>query len=78
MKITETKDKKTMTNNKKKRNIVYITCGIIIIVALAIVLLVKCIPGFIVYKNIVFILETIMLIAFGISWLVKGETILKD
>jgi uncharacterized protein YacL len=76
--FTLTKDIKTMTVNKKKRNVIYIVCGIIILVMLIILVLAKLIHGFLVYENIVFVLETIMLIAFGISWLVKGEAILKD
>ena len=76
--FTLTKDKRTMTRNKKRRNVVYITCGIAIIVSLIILVLAKLIPGFLAYGNTVFILETIMLFAFGISWLVKGEAVLED
>jgi len=66
------------TPEKKKRNLVYLICGIIMVASLV------AIP---VYQNLfangkenmfVFIGETIALLAFGFSWLVKGEAILKD
>ena len=75
-----TKSKGTMTAQKKKRNRVYRICGITILVSVA------CIPiaGFDGIKQYVrflkptFTLETIALVAFGISWLTKGEAILAD
>jgi hypothetical protein len=72
-----------VTPEKRKRNLVFRTCGIVMV---AMVL------GIILYYwgfsdesrqqwrqlRLVFWMESIALWAFGISWLVKGETILKD
>jgi len=68
-----TKTGLTATNEKLKRNVIYRTCGIVIISALV------CIPIQSLFKlHLIIYLEAIMLWAFGFSWLVKGETILKD
>lgn len=63
------------TRNKKIRNYIYIGCGIIILLSLAI-LLIRALVGVEVEndKTLLF-LETIMLVAFGTSWLVKGKTL---
>jgi hypothetical protein len=68
------------TKNKKKRNIVYITCGIVILASIAIlVVLLILFPHDEIDKyRLVLIFETIMLLAFGVSWLVKGETLFRD
>lgn len=69
-----------VTPQKKKRNKVYVICGIIIL---------ACFVGLIVCmltlnqqqkfdSRIILILETIALWAFGVSWLVKGQTIFTD
>ena len=69
-----------MTGRKKIRNTVYYVCGFIML---------GCVLGiglyFLVLEsertedwNLVFWCETIALMAFGVSWLVKGEIILKD
>ncbi len=74
------KERELWTDNKKKRNIVYRTCGIIIlaaIVAQGIIFLT--VPEEIIAQyKIILILETVMLEAFGISWLVKGRTLFRD
>jgi len=66
------------TPEKKKRNVIYLVCGIIMI---------ACMVGITIYQNFfyqenktrfTFIAETIALIAFGFSWLVNGEAILAD
>lgn len=76
-----TKSKKGVppTPEKLKRNKIYIICGIIILI---------CIISIPIYKYLiepntpisafVFWAETIALIAFGVSWLTKGETIFPD
>jgi len=69
-----------MTENKKKRNLIYRICGIIIFISLIALLIFYLTIGLekmICYK-IPFFIETIMLLAFGFSWLVKGETFYKD
>lgn len=67
------------TPQKLKRNIIYIVCGIIMIL---------CLVAIVIYKvffeksypcsSFVFWGETFALIAFGISWLTKGGTIYPD
>jgi len=78
--FTLTDKNKEMTENKKKRNKVYITCGIIILASLISLVFIKLTvdPKIIDEKKIVFIFEAVMLVSFGISWLVKGETIWRD
>ena len=68
------------TREKRKRNIIYRACGIIMLLAILCIsiytlflkdtILCKAYP--------VLICETIALFAFGISWLVKGNTLFKD
>jgi signal transduction histidine kinase len=75
-----TKSKGAMTSMKKQRNRVYRVCGIVIFVSVALIP----VAGFdgiweyIKFLKPTFTLETIALIAFGISWLTKGEAILGD
>ncbi|MCQ6957091.1 hypothetical protein [Mucilaginibacter aquariorum] len=78
--FTRTKAKGRMTNQKRKRNIVYRTCGIIMLVSIAIIasLKISAIGKILIPYKPVFWLETIALWAFGISWLTKGEFLLKD
>ncbi len=75
-----TKSKGTMTPQKKVRNKIYIVCGVVMIVAIILIGLFK-IPSIQIYfekYKPTFYLETIALVSFGISWLIKGEFILKD
>jgi len=78
--FTLTGDKNTMTKNKKRRNAIYIACGIIILLAIVTLIIIEMTvdPVVIEQKCLIFYCETIMLEAFGISWLVKGETIFRD
>ncbi|MFV0607262.1 MAG: hypothetical protein ACK5NK_15635 [Niabella sp.] len=70
------------TKNKLKRNLLYRTCGITMLLCMLVIFLggfTKLIPEEIYNKNnITFWMETLAIEAFGISWLVKGEAILKD
>jgi hypothetical protein len=77
-----TKSKGKKTKQKIKRNIVYKVCAAIMVVSIALIgiyqgWLIKHFQGL---ESIhpVFWLETLALIAFGSSWLTKGEFILKD
>ncbi len=76
-----TKSKGHKTPQKIKRNRIYRTCGIIILVAMFLIGLYSIVPiiklKFIAY-NPVFWLEWLALAAFGTSWLVKGKFILSD
>lgn len=69
-----------MGEGKRRRNMIYRSCGIVMTLAIA------CIGVYTLYfrgtflaaANPVLILESVALIAFGISWLVKGNTLFKD
>ncbi len=66
---------------KRRRNRVYRTCGIILAIAAVCIPLLKFWPAFkdaLKSYNPEFWFESIVLWSFGISWLVKGEAILKD
>ena len=71
-----------MTNEKRKRNKIYKVCAIVMIACLVgIGLYMKVLKHH--YSNLenihpVFCLEAIALVAFGFSWLTKGEFLLKD
>ena len=65
------------TPQKLKRNWVYRICGVVIILTLLILAL-GFLEVFATGYYFVLIVEIIMLFAFGISWLVKGEFLLKD
>jgi hypothetical protein len=75
-----TKSKGTMTSMKKQRNRVYRVCGIVIFVSVAGIPIAGLdgIWEHIKFLKPTFTLETIALIAFGVSWLTKGEAILGD
>jgi hypothetical protein len=69
-----------MGKEKRKRNIVYRTCGIVMTVSVFCIFIYN---TFLVHTAIasikpVLIFETIALFAFGISWFVKGHTLFKD
>ncbi len=77
-----TRHGRVMTERKKMRNTVYHICAYIMIgcvvgIALYFFWLEQKWPGLERYDPI-FYLESFALIAFGISWLVKGELILQD
>ena len=66
------------TPQKKKRNIVYKVCGYIMLACILLIFLNFLIKPQLGDLKPVFCLETIALWAFGISWLTKGEFLLKD
>ncbi len=71
---------KSVTFRKKKRNGVYVACGIVILTCILLLGLYMWLGQHTVIKdwNPVFWLEWVMIWAFGFSWLVKGETLWKD
>ena len=75
-----TKSGPTMTIQKKTRNVIYRVCGIVIVVSG--ILLALCnllLPYEIIARfRLILVFEFIMLTAFGISWLTKGEAIFGD
>ena len=75
-------EKHPMTQQKRQRNTVYRVCGVIMAVCILLIGIYHFLPDkaafiFSAYDPI-FWLETIAIMAFGISWLIKGETLLKD
>jgi hypothetical protein len=73
-------DGEPRTENKKIRNGIYVACGAVILFSLvtfaALYLLVG--DDELNKGSLVLVLESVMLLAFGVSWLVKGETIWRD
>ena len=63
------------TGRKRARNWVYIGCGVIM---LACLITIGIIEAFLGGGNEVLWLESAAVMAFGIAWLVKGETLLAD
>jgi hypothetical protein len=67
------------TAEKKKRNVVYRTCGVAILSCVVLAAGSNLLPQPIQSElPWFFIFEAIAVIAFGVSWLVKGATLLKD
>lgn len=80
--FTKTDPKKTPTRRKLQRNRVYRTCGVILLASIVLIFLMSFLP-----LNIrqalapyspVFWLEAVAVVAFGVSWLTKGEAMLGD
>jgi hypothetical protein len=71
---------RTMTRRKVQRNKVYFVCGLIIVVSIAMILLFRLLNRTYLFGELgaMFTFETTALFAFGVAWLVKGETFLKD
>lgn len=68
-----TKTDGNITKQKKIKNIIYRICGIGMLASFLLFLL-KLIPGFHCY-NLTWIVETISLFFFGVSWIVKSDAI---
>jgi len=70
------------TPQKLQRNMVYRVCGIIMLAAILLVPILHFLPeswtAGIMQLDPVFWLEAIAVVAFGLSWLTKGEAILSD
>ena len=78
--FTETDPHKIPTRQKIQRNRVYLACGWIIIGCIFVMAAVELTPlkGYVEWLSPVFWLESTAIISFGVSWLTKGEAILKD
>jgi uncharacterized membrane protein len=67
------------TRRKQIRDRVYLICGIVMLVSLALAGIVSLpFASGLNSLNPVFWLETAAIVAFGVSWLVKGQAILRD
>lgn len=68
------------TSRKKQRNVVYAICGWTILACLALIAAVSLLPADSPIRALdpVFWLEALAVVAFGVSWMTKGEAILKD
>jgi hypothetical protein len=69
--FTLTDDGETMTPEKKHRNVVYRVCGGVIVVSMALVLISNIVQPPSSWHTL-FWLETVAVVAFGASWLIKG------
>lgn len=84
--FVKTNPEKTATKQKLQRNQVYKTCGWIMVVCMALIVIYTILPDgnsvkiFVEPAKPVFWLEAIAILVFGISWFTKGEAIpyLKD
>jgi hypothetical protein len=80
--FTKTGKSKTPTRKKLQRNAVYRACGYTMLAALGLAVVFALLPTWAIpeVKRLepVFWLESLTVSAFGISWLTKGETLLKD
>lgn len=72
--------KKSPTSQKEKRNVVYLVCGLTMLASIALIGIVALLPDDASIKSLrpVFWLESLAVVAFGVSWLTKGEAILED
>lgn len=78
--FTKTSPENNPTRRKLQRNIVYRVCGYTILACILFMFVVS-LPAVGTLTNRldpVFWLESLAVVAFGVSWLTKGETILKD
>lgn len=79
--FTQTDPSKAPSRQKLQRNQVYKLCGYIMLACIALVPPLKFVPSLAASAapyNPVYWLEAIAIVAFGISWLTKGEGILAD
>lgn len=78
--FTKTKKKGEESEEKLKRNKVYVICGVVMLVSIALIVVFSLwFEGATIAEvKPVFWLESLALLAFGVSWFIKGETLLKD
>jgi hypothetical protein len=80
--FTKTKPDQEPTRKKRHRNRIYRICGYIMSVCIVLMILYTVLPDSVVSPvkacNPIFWLEAVAVVSFGISWLVKGEALLKD
>ncbi|HEY0634180.1 MAG TPA: DUF998 domain-containing protein [Gammaproteobacteria bacterium] len=78
--FTKTHPHHAPTRQKRLRNRIYKVCGALITVTLLFIAVVKLLPdlGGLGAMKPVFWLESVAVVAFGISWLTKGEILFRD
>jgi hypothetical protein len=78
--FTKTDPNKPPTRQKLKRNVVYSVSGYVMLACIALIVVAALPPIKAMVEQLTprFWLEAIAIVAFGISWLTKGEAILKD
>lgn len=80
--FTKTNPFKAPTRKKLQRNKVYRVCGVTMAICIVLIVIYFLIPGETASRlkalRPVYWLEAIAIVAFGVSWFVKGEAILKD
>jgi len=78
--VTSTLPGKPLSGRKKARNLVYRVCGYTIVGSIIAMFVVTRLPDSspILDLHPTFWLESLAVVAFGASWLVKGETLLRD
>ena len=76
--FTRTHPDRAPSPEKLMRNTVYRTCGVVIVACLVLIALNALLPLGLGALKPVFWLESAAVIAFGVAWLVKGETLLAD
>ncbi len=80
--FTKTDPERSATRRKLQRNNIYKVCGYIMSICILLMVIYYVLPEGVTAPikaiNPVFWLEASAIVAFGISWLIKGETLLKD
>lgn len=78
--FTKTNPEQLPTRQKLQRNHVYRTCGWVMLAGIGLMALHAALPplAWLERLNPVYWLEAASILAFGVSWFVKGETILRD
>jgi len=80
--FTKTDPSKQITKRKRNRNHIYRVCGYVMSVCIVLMIIYTVLPSSAVERfsdlHPIFWLEAIAIVAFGISWLTKGEAIMKD
>jgi len=75
-------DKKKLGVRKRQRNLIYQICGYLILACIVLMAVYSFLPDGtkapLVPLRPIFWLETFAILAYGVSWFVKGEAILKD
>ena len=80
--FTKTDPKKEPSKQKKQRNFVYRACGVVMFLCILLMAIFHMLPdsskSMLADLNPIYWLEAFAIVAFGASWFVKGENVLKD